>query len=171
MAEPNHNRGKSKQDYRTPPDLLRAVKARLGITEFKIDLAADEDNTIAKLWYDSSQDALAIERPWTGAPSNGWCWCNPPYANISPWVEKAARESWKGVHVCMLVPVSVGANWWHNWVEPYAYISFLKPRLKFVGATHPYPKDCALLLYTPWGFKGHDIFNWKAKLNLVNGAE
>ena len=40
MVEPKHNRGKSKQDYRTPPEFLTATKTLLGITYFQADLAA-----------------------------------------------------------------------------------------------------------------------------------
>ena len=58
MTMPAQKPGRSKQNYTTPADFLAAVKHKLGIVEFVIDLAADEDNTVADQWYDRTQDAL-----------------------------------------------------------------------------------------------------------------
>lgn len=158
MTMPQQKPGRSKQDYRTPPEFLDAVKRRLSIDRFSIDLAADFHNRVADAYY--TKDDNALERTWNPEPGQ-WAWCNPPYANITPWVEKAVRESVRGAHTAMLLPASVGSNWWMQYVEPYAYQSFLNGRLTFVGCDTPYPKDCALLLYTPWGFTGHEIWSWQ----------
>jgi phage N-6-adenine-methyltransferase len=150
--------GRSKQDYQTPPEFIKAVKNRLHIDEFKVDLAADFGNAQAPLWFNEEQDSF--KQNWAEAAKGGWAWLNPPYANITPWVEKAKQEADNGAHVAVLVPASVGANWWLHWVEPWAWQVYLNGRLTFVGETAPYPKDCALLLYTPWGFAGHEIWRW-----------
>jgi len=159
---PKQKPGLSKQDYQTPPELLEAVKNRLRIPYFECDLAASSDNAVAPLCYTESDNALLPENIWKFG-GHKWCWLNPPYANIRPWVKKAAGESFNGANIVMLVPASVGANWWREWVEPYAYQVFLNGRLTFVGETKPYPKDCALLLYTPWGFRGHEVWDWKGR--------
>jgi phage N-6-adenine-methyltransferase len=158
--------GRSYQDYQTPKEFLEAVKKRLHIAEFIMDLAASPENAIAETYYTEEDDALI--QPWALWGSE-WCFCNPPYADIEPWVAKAVNEAEKGAHVAMLVPASVGSNWWKMWVEPYAYQSFLNGRLCFIpnwkeqGFKQPplYPKDCALLLYTSWGFLGHECWSWK----------
>jgi DNA (cytosine-5)-methyltransferase 1 len=162
--------GKSKQDYQTPTELLMAVRNRLHISDFKVDLAATQENRVTALWHglDNGIDSLAAGVGWN---YNGWAWLNPPYADITPWVEKAARESMGGAHIVMLVPASVGANWWRHWVEPYAYQSYLNGRIQFVGAEGLYPKDCAILLYTPWGFLGHEIWNWKSSVPQLQQPE
>ncbi len=161
---PKQKPGLSKQNYQTPIDFLTAVKKRLHIVEFTMDLAASRDNAVCADWYD--EEANSLIQPWN---LGGWNWCNPPYANIEPWVKKAMLESLKGAQTAMLVPASVGANWWTEWVEPYAYQSFLNGRLCFIpnwrelGFKSPplYPKDCALLLYTPWSFTGNEVWSWK----------
>lgn len=161
MAQmPQQKPGKSKQDYQTPPALLDAIKQRLRIEEFSIDLAADADNAIVHRYYDEEIDALHPDVPWNVIPGQ-WAWLNPPYADIFPWVQKAVAESAIGAHIVMLVPAAVGANWWRECVEPFAYTVFLNGRIQFVGAEGPYPKDCALLFYTPWGFKGSEIWRWR----------
>lgn len=176
---PAQRPGKSKQNYQTPKALLDAVKKRLHITEFAMDLAADADNTVAEAYYSEADDSLT--QPWA-LWGGEWSWCNPPYADIEPWVAKATNESLNGAQTVMLVPASVGANWWRTWVEPYAFQSFLNGRLCFIpdwkdhtkidkdtGLVVPafkqrplYPKDCAILLYTPWNFIGHEIWSWEA---------
>jgi phage N-6-adenine-methyltransferase len=156
--EPRQKRGRSKQDYRTPPEFLRAVKRRLQIEDFTIDLAASHDNRVTEWFYSEGDDALT--QSWN--PTDGWAWCNPPFGRLALWVEKAYTESQMGANIAMLVPASVGANWWHAWVHRSAYVEFLNGRLTFVGQAAPYPKDCALLLYSPWGPIDYDVWRWGA---------
>jgi phage N-6-adenine-methyltransferase len=152
--------GRSVQEVATPPELLNAVKDRLCIGDFSIDLAASEENKVCPTYFSAGlNDALAEGCIWS-EESGGWAWCNPPYANIGPWVEKACNEAVRGAQIVMLVPASVGSNWWRDWVEPFAYQVFLNGRVTFVGHTAPYPKDLALLLYAPWFFHGYEIWNW-----------
>lgn len=167
---PRQKPGKSKQDYGTPKEFLDAVRNRLCIQEFKVDLAATQENRVCPFWHglDNGIDSLADGVRWN---YNGWAWLNPPFSNITPWAAKAAKEAQRGAHIAMLIPASVGANWWRDWVEAYAYQSFLNGRITFVGETTPYPKDCALLLYTPWQFMGHEIWNWRASVPQLQRAE
>lgn len=153
---PKQKPGRSRQDYGTPPELLYALKKRLHIHEFSIDLAASPENAVASQYYTEADDALVQD--WV---FNGWAWLNPPFGDIEPWVAKAANEAEKGANIVMLVPASVGSNWWSAYVEHYSYQLFLNPRLTFVGETTPYPKDCALLLYTPLGLTGNECWRWK----------
>lgn len=153
---PTQKPGKSEQIVCTPPELLEAIKARLHIHSFAMDLAASNENSVSHQCYTEAEDAIIQD--WV---FNGWNWCNPPFSDIEPWVAKAAKESLKGAQTIMLVPASVGSNWWKEYVETYSYQSFLSPRVTFVGHIHPYPKDLALLFYTPWGFIGHECWRWK----------
>lgn len=153
--EPKHNRGRSKQDYRTPPEFLRALKARLGVVGFYRDLAASDDS-VAPRFFSKEDDALTKE--WV-APEGEWLFCNPPYSNIGPWVMKASECS---SNVAMLIPASVGSNWWKDSVDGVANVLFLNGRLTFVGATAPYPKDCAILLFThKRGSAGYSVWSWR----------
>lgn len=163
-ALPQQKPGRSKQDYRTPPLFLDAVRRRFGITAFSIDLAADEANTVAPLFYSEADDAL--KQPWRTADRN-WAWCNPPFANIAPWVEKAYRSTRSGARVLMLLPAGVGANWWRDWVDGKAFVLFLNGRITFVGETMPYPKDCVLLVYGPDVAPGTQVWSWAAKSTTV----
>ena len=157
---PQQKPGKSRQDYSTPPEFLQALKNRLGIPYFECDLAASIGNSVAPLMYTEEDNSLDPANSWKFG--SGWSFCNPPYADIRPWVRKAFEESRKGAHVVMLVPASVGSNWWSNWVHRGAMVWFLNGRLTFVGETAPYPKDTAVLLYAPHILEGgYTVWNWR----------
>lgn len=156
---PAQKPGKSKQDYGTPLVFLDAVRKRLQIDDFGLDLAASMNNRVCPAHLNEGQDSLKMD--WALHLDGDWGWLNPPFGNIKDWVSKAATESKNGAKITMLVPASVGSNWWMNWVEPFAYQVFLNGRITFVGETAPFPKDCALLLYHPWGFTGSEIWTWK----------
>lgn len=153
MTMPIQKPGRSKQDYGTPVEFLQAVKRRLNISEFSVDLAASDTNAKAQLFLSEEDNSLNEEWQY-----GGWCWLNPPFSSISPWVEKASNSP---SHIAMLVPASVGANWWRDWVHNKAHVILLNGRLIFEGETLPYPKDCALLLYTPFINGGYEVWDWR----------
>ena len=150
---------RSKQDYGTPPELLDSLKKYLGIDQFDYDLAASNENHVAPKWYTESDDAL--KQSWHEDIHEGWGFCNPPYANITPWVKKAYEESREGASIVMLLPASVGSNWWSEWVHEKALVLFVSPRITFVGASDPYPKDCAILVYKRWYSPDYKTWNWR----------
>ena len=171
---PEQRPGRSKQDYGTPPEFLSAVRKRLHIQNFFLDIAASPDNAVCDNYLTEENNALSAVYDWLPADhpyTQEWGWLNPPFNNIAPWVEKASQQAKLGAHIAMLVPASVGANWWRDYVEAFAYQSFLNGRITFVGCEDPYPKDCALLLYTPWGFLGHEIWKWSGSVPKLQQPE
>lgn len=157
---PAQKPGKSKQDYGTPWELIRAVEARWG--KLTLDLAAHDDGSNAKadLWFGPSDDYLSQE--WTpGTATDEWlCWCNPPFDDIAKWAHKWKADAALGARIIALVPASIGAEWFARYVEDSANVVGLRPRLAFEGGGHQksctdseclgcqtYPKDCMLLLY------------------------
>lgn len=183
---PAQRPGSSVQNRRTPEAFLAAVKHKLGITEFDIDLAAEEDNAVADQWYDVEQDALV--QPWK--IGTGWNWLNPEFAHIAPWVEKAWQED---AQTAVLVPAGVGSDWWKDWVHEKAHVLLLNGRLCFIhdwqttidpasvkrGDVPPrcysqpplYPKDCCLLLYSAtWSREAsyarqwYSVWDWRKEL-------
>jgi hypothetical protein len=58
------NRSRSKQAVGTPPAFLRAVRRRLRIAGFALDLEASPENAICAQYYTKADDALT--QPWTG---------------------------------------------------------------------------------------------------------
>jgi phage N-6-adenine-methyltransferase len=166
---PRQKPGKSKQDYRTPPEFLQAVRVLLGIRKFSLDAAADIRNRVCPLHY--SKERNGLHHPWSTRITrtiDWWVWCNPPYADIDPWVRKAYVELMgHGVQSALLLPAAVGSLWWANWVHEKALVQFIRPRLVFVGETAPYPKDLALVLYSPQLLPGYEPWDWKYRKKKI----
>ena len=144
---PRQQRHNSKQNYGTPADFLAAVKRRLGIEAFSLDIAAERTNAVCGLYYSEKMNALRPDLRWGVA--GGWSWLNPEFEDIAPWAEKSFRESRRGAQIAFLTPASIGANWYRDWVSYKGLVIPLNGRLKFVGATDQYPKDCILTLFGP----------------------
>lgn len=153
---PRQRRGQSRQDYGTPSAFIAAVCHYLDIDGFAFDLAASPSNAKAPRYYTAEDDAL--RQSWV---VDGWAWLNPPFAQILPWVYKARLTRDEGGHVAILVPASVGSQWWAKHVHNVAAVLFLNGRLTFEGESQPYPKDCALLLYAPRTLPAYSVWTWR----------
>jgi phage N-6-adenine-methyltransferase len=153
---PAQRPGSSRQDVRTPREFLAAARAKLGIDAFTVDLAATRENTVAQKFYSPRVNSLV--QPWNFSPGFGWC--NPPFSDLAPWARKGYEESLKGARTTMLVPASVGSNWWRDWTHDKAHVLFLNGRITFVGHEDPYPKDLALLIYARGWRAGYAEWSW-----------
>ena len=165
MTMPQQKPGKSEQVVCTPPEFLAAVRKRLGIQQFAIDLAASEGNNVCPFYFTKETDSLSPIQPWVlhCGSGKGYGWLNPPFAHLAPWVEKCWMESRRGAEVALLVPNSPGAKWWNDSVRGKGYVTNLTQRIKFVGHEHPYIKDLALVLYAPYLEGGDCTWRWNAK--------
>lgn len=152
---PSINKGRSRQDYETPWEFIRAVEAKLG--KITCDLAASRDNHKAPVYYTIAQDSLANGALWCPM---GICWLNPPFGVIGPWAKKCWDESQLGARIVMLTPASVGSNWFRDYVHNRARVLFLSPRIQFECADDPYPKDLMLSCFG-WSHVGYECWRWK----------
>jgi len=157
---PEQKPGKSEQVVRTPFEFIDAVVNMFG--GFEYDLAALSTNAVGAYYFgpdhrfEYQRDSL--EATW---PHGVNCWLNPPYANITPWVKKSAIHVVKAslrTSIFLLVPASVGANWYRDWVQPFADV-YSVGRMKFVGHEDVYPKDLILAHY--WKLGGYKFRHWK----------
>jgi len=166
---PRQKPGQSNQDVGTPPEFIQAACQKLHIKEFNWDLAAEASNSVCgQRFYSKEMDSFKQDwarpehfRNWSGAL---WNWLNPPFAHIYPWAEKCFQESLRGAYTALLVPAATDTEWWKDYVHGHGYALLARPRITFIGHTQGYPKGLALVLYTPQGFYGYDLWNWKAEL-------
>lgn len=139
-------------DRTTAPEIFEPLHERFGFT---IDVAASEANARLPRFYTAEVDGLA--QSWAGER----VWCNPPYSDIRPWVEKAWAE--RAPLVVMILPANrTEQAWWQELVEPYRdrpgshlQTEFLRGRLRFiaagameVGPNERPPFGCVLLIWT-----------------------
>lgn len=149
MSGPTIKRGESSGDIWTPQVFRDAVTEKFGLPYF--DLACSGDNMFASYGGYTPTDNSLVQ-PWANIKQ--LLWLNPPYSNIAPWAKKCADESLKGAQILLLVPASVGANWYWDHVEPYADV-YSVGRMVFDNCydkrgnlvTTPYPKDLILAHY------------------------
>jgi phage N-6-adenine-methyltransferase len=157
---PQQPRNDKVDDRATTPEMFGLISDRFG--GFTIDVAAAAHNTKCQRFYSIEDDGL--EQSWSGER----VWCNPPYSDIKPWVQKAWRE-WAQVKgqrpelIVMLLPANrTEQGWWQDHVEPYRdellgsplRVEFLRGRPRFIkpGATEVGPNErppfgCCLLIW------------------------
>lgn len=102
--------------------------------EFNLDAAASAENAKCKDFYSETDNALL--KAWGGIYART-VWCNPPYSNPSPWVEKAIAEVQKGSArtVAMLLPSDTSTRWFLRGSETATSLLFFVPRIKFGGGS------------------------------------
>lgn len=145
---PRQKPGRSRQCYVTPLEFIRAVEARFGFLDF--DLAATDKNAKANAYFTKRHNAL--KQPWICRERlriPDWrYWLNPPYGHLSPWFRKCVDEQRRlttGSFI-VLVPASVGSDWFRQYVWNQASVYFLDGRICFIP-NEPYPKDLMICLY------------------------
>lgn len=148
---PTIKRGQSSGDIWTPQVFIDAVEKRFG--PITIDLAASGPQSAkASIFITPEQDSL--KQDWAAMLNGGLGWDNCPYSNITPWAKYHAEQSLRGAETLLLVPASVGSNWYWNHVEPWADV-YSVGRMVFNNCfdkhgelvTTVYPKDLILAHY------------------------
>jgi phage N-6-adenine-methyltransferase len=123
---------------------------------FTVDVAALPHNAKLERFYSPADDGLTQD--WAGER----VWCNPPYSDIEPWVEKAWASD--AELVVMLLPANrTEQGWWQRHVEPFrdrrggVSIEFLPGRIRFIadgaegiGKNERPPFGCVLLIWEDW---------------------
>jgi phage N-6-adenine-methyltransferase len=150
---PTIKRGQSKQDHGTPWEFIRAIEARFGPLTY--DLAATDENHKAPKWITPEQDSFSVD--WSQL--EGLHFLNPPFANIAPWAEKCASQAHPLSRIILLVPASIGAQWFRRHVEHKAIVIGIT-RITFEGSPDAYPKDLAIMLFG-FGASGFGTWRWE----------
>lgn len=159
------------QNWATPPEFIEAIARRFGRPDF--DLAATSENTKAPAHFTERDDSL--KRDWVHL-DNGeservrTAFCNPPFASIAPWVEKAAACKDLPRWTLLLLPASVDSNWFDAHVHNHAHWLGLKGRIKFVGADSTFMKPLMLACYG-FGMSGSSPWDWRQHAQKAQAAE
>ncbi len=166
MTMPAQTPSTSFQNYVTPPTLIKAVKTLLNINSFAFDFAASAENTKSNHFWTAEQDSLSFTpTAWAEVCHSGWGWLNPPFKHLKPWAQACEQAYIQGAKIALLVPASVGANWYRDHVYPHTLTLALNGRVPFIPnkPTWLYPKDLMLCLYgMPIGtLPDFRIWDWK----------
>lgn len=152
---PAQKPGSSEQTVQTDPRLIAAVVARFG--PLVVDLAAHAGNAQAPVFIPPEYNSLTY--PWDaqGLPV-GNRWLNPPFENIALWAERCLCYGTQASPIFFHVPASVGSNWYRDFLHERAYLLFLNGRVKYVGHTQGYPKDCLIAVFGM--APGFEVWTW-----------
>lgn len=137
--------------WQTPPEIFAALNRDF---RFVADVAASAHNHLLPVYFTEQDDALAQD--WAGRLPIGFAWCNPPYSDITPWVQKAAEECSKGIGTVMLIPADTSVGWFSLARNSCTEVRFIiDGRLSFIRADTGKPvngnnKGSMLLIWNPF---------------------
>lgn len=126
---PQQKQNPKVDDRETDPVVFHGLHERF---QFTVDAAASEHNTKLPRFWSVEDDGLA--QSWSGER----VWCNPPYSNIRPWVEKASLLE-ADLAVLLLPANRTEQGWWQDLVEPSRdlpggpRVEFLRGRMRFIA--------------------------------------
>lgn len=74
---------------------------------------------------------------------------NPPYSNITKFIEKGIKEIEKGNTelIIYLLPARTDTKWFHNYIYKKREIIFLKGRLKFGNSKNSAPFPSMIVIF------------------------
>ena len=72
---------------------------------------------------------------------------NPPYSNVTPWVDRSIEENQKGNICVLLLKVDTSTNWFKDLQEAGARFLFVHGRLTF-GTNDNAPFPSMLVVFT-----------------------
>ena len=109
-------------EWETPEHFFKTLDKEF---RFTLDPCGNKLNAKCPNYFEQG----GLEKPWFGT-----VFLNPPYGRkIQLWLEKAVRESRRGVTVVAPLPSRTDTDWWHRYVMPADEIRFVRGRLKFSG--------------------------------------
>lgn len=127
---------KDSDKWQTPPDVFEYLCAVHG--PFDVDVAAEQSTRQCATWFGPDhEDSLrrsSLRVGWTHP--GGKAWCNPPYSDPMPWIEKAIEESKRGVTTVMILPSDPSTKW-YRLMAKHSLNYFWKGRIRFLREGQP----------------------------------
>lgn len=116
--------------WQTPRWLYNAMNSRF---HFECDIAASSQNHLHPRYIDESQNAFTANMREF---SYGSVWCNPPYSDITPWIELAiTNRNDHNITTVMLIPADTSVGWFKLCTEQASQIMYITGgRISFVRA-------------------------------------
>lgn len=129
--------------WQTPKQIFDALNLEFN---FSCDVAADIDNSLCDFHYDYHDDAL--NQQWF---DNNWC--NPPYSDVTPWINKAIEQLDCGRTTVMLVPADTSVKWFKLAYDSCNEVRFISGRISFLNSATQKPVN--------GNNKGSVLFIWR----------
>ncbi len=118
--------------WRTPPEVFAYFEHHYNL---KVDIACVPETALCDTFITPEQDALKQDWAAIAEKAGGGIWCNPPYSQMQPWVDKAIEASENGATVVMLTHGNYDAKWFSDIYKTADKIFLLGGgRLSFIRA-------------------------------------
>jgi len=166
ISNENSTTAASEKDCaQTPKWFMKSLLALTGKSEFKLDVCANAATAKADLYYSlDEREENALKLDWLD-----FNFCNPPFTNITPFIEKSAYEASRGNSTFMIIPnnpetayVRKAKELADTIIEMPFRLKFLRPNgEKFLSpkGTENSPKfSCLVAIFTPIGIKASTRF-------------
>ena len=126
-------------EWATPNTVFEELNKEFNFT---LDACATAENAKCSKFFTKEEDGLA--QNWGGERM----FCNPPYSNISKWVQKAFYEGHKdNTLVVLLIPARTDTKYFHDYILHRAEVRFIKGRLKFGDAKNSAPFPSMIVIF------------------------
>jgi phage N-6-adenine-methyltransferase len=158
----NERTDEEKQIVETPDALYAVANEEFNFT---LDAAALPENTKHPNFISPEEDSIAAD--WVKRSNGGAVWLNPPYGNfIGTFMEKAYKESQRGITVVVLTFVRSDTEWWDEWVGNKAHeVRNIVGRVKFVGKDNGgFFPSCLIIYRGNEPFTGTKLIPWRWRL-------
>ena len=100
----------AQDNWRTPSEIYNYFEKFLDF-KFNADVCASKNNAKCDLFF--TEDNSCLDANWADyLEPNSFVWCNPPYSNPRPFVEKCIHESkTNGIGSVMLLNHDMSVDW------------------------------------------------------------
>ena len=134
---------KKSDEWETPSDLFSTWD---NLYHFTLDPCCTHENAKCEKHYTIEEDGL--HNSW----ENEVVWCNPPYSKCYEWCLKALYESMnRNATVVMLLPSRTDTKWFHDVVQPFSEIRFIRGRLRFNNSNQNAPFASLIAIFRSRG--------------------
>jgi len=107
---------KNNQNVETPQPFFDAVQRFFNV-KFVVDLAASDENKKCRVFC--SEEHSAFDSVW---PTDCWCWLNPPFGQLSRWIDRLSIEVDRGCKIISIWPLSGDLNQIKAWKHSSVYV-------------------------------------------------
>ena len=155
--------------WATPPYAYEYWNKR---APFSADMCANAFNKKHNIYFTVKNDSLSFnwaEKVKGYDPNAVWVWCNPPYSDPLPWVQKAIEASEDGLGVMMLVKTDKSTKWFMEaWNYGVTVFDVMGGRIQFVepnGTKASSNNFCSTYLH----FHGHQSASKVIHIDYLKG--
>lgn len=148
-ATSKNGSGERYQHYNTPEELAVPL-AKVGDTG--LDPCYNDGCILnPRVKLDEKKDGLSDKWNWADLAKGDLVIINPPYNNITPWVDRVILEAARGANEVLIVPNRSDADWHHKASESCKLMAVVKGRVNFLkeGVADKSPQESTILFY--WG--------------------